>query len=66
MLTSETFSLGRPAIFPGEETVQRKLHSEMQWPEVDVDVEIEREDEELYEWRHEGRRQVGEPWPSIS
>ncbi len=41
--------------------LQWKLHPEMQWPEVDA--EIEREEEVIKIWRHEGGRQAGEPRP---
>jgi len=41
--------------------LQWKVHPEMQWPEVDA--EIEREEEVLERWRHEGGRQAGEPRP---
>lgn len=41
--------------------LQWKLHPEMQWP--DVDAEIEREEEVIDTWRHEGARKAGEPRP---
>ena len=38
-----------------------KLHPEMQWP--DVDRELAKEDESLEQYRREGGRETGDPYP---